>query len=63
MKKKIVSLITCLLLIAGALVITGCAGNGENSNIDRNNTLIYGSGAGNHTGMPYTAGRIHQERE
>ena len=43
MKKKIVSLITCLLLIAGALVITGCAGNGENSNIDRNNTLIYGS--------------------
>ena len=44
MKKKTVVLILCLLLIAGALVITGCAGNGENSNIDRNNTLIYGSG-------------------
>ena len=44
MKKKSVVLILCLLLIAGALVITGCAGNGENSNIDRSNTLIYGSG-------------------
>ena len=44
MKKKSVVLILCLLLLAGAFVITGCAGNGENSNIDRNNTLIYGSG-------------------
>ena len=44
MKKKTVVLILCLLLLAGAFVITGCAGNGDNSNIDRSNTLIYGSG-------------------
>ena len=44
MKKKYVSLIMCMLLIAVMLSMTGCAGNGQNSNIDRSNTLIYGSG-------------------
>ena len=33
MKKKSVVLILCLLLLAGAFVITGCAGNGETLNM------------------------------
>ena len=44
MRNKSVSLILCLLLVAGSLSMAGCAGNGEISNIDRSNTLIYGSG-------------------
>ena len=44
MRKKSVVYILCLLIIAVMLFTAGCAGNGENSNIDRSNTLIYGSG-------------------
>lgn len=44
MSRKSEVLIMCLMIITAMFTMAGCGSNGENSDIDRSNTLIYGSG-------------------